>query len=201
MAHIEQQLKVGLEVKKILDECIKTGPWQANLFLKGIKKKLEGLRDQFAAEMGLEYWQNIQPTQSLAKANNETMVYILLYQSQGNDMQKWQDVITSLVRYSVGRPIFKDEADAKAACQLNTRNPNNAYAVVKISADAIIPESVEQARFDRDGRRLIKLREGAIALHNIVYLVHISGQYRLVGNSLVKEPLSYHEAMNEYHRK
>jgi len=87
----------------------------------------------------------------------------------------------------MGRPIYKDEGDAKAATRLSDRNPNNAYVVIKVNSDAILRDSVDQPRVDREGRKLIMLREGAIALHNVVCLVHTTGQYKFVGNFLVKQ--------------
>ncbi len=187
MLHSEQEISVVLEIKKILDEGIKEGPWQANLFLKGIKKKLEELRDQFAEEVGLNQLKNGLEGTLTEQNNHTTDVYISLYQSQGSNIHKWQEVIASLARYSMGRPIYKEEDDVRAATRLSDRNPNNAYVIVKVNADTIVPDSSEQSRYDREGRKLIMLREGAIFLHNIVRLVHTSGEYKLVGNFLVKQ--------------
>ena len=190
MPHSEQEIEVAKEVKKILDNGIQEGPWQANLFLKGIKKKLEELRDQFEVGIGLEQLKQGggHGNDSLAQGlNHTTEIYISLYQSQGSNIQKWQEVIASLVRYSMGRPIYKDEDDVRAATHLTDRNPNNAYVVLKVNNDAILADSLEQPRVDREGRKLIMLKEGAITLHNIVRLVHASGHYKLVGNFLVKQ--------------
>lgn len=186
MFHSEE-IKIALAIKKILDEGIKDGPWHANLFLKGIKKKLEELRDQFESGIGLDQIKS-EKLNYLANIDESAIeVYISLYQSQGNNLHKWQEVLSSLVSYSMGRPIYKDENDVKAATHLTDRNPNNAYVVIKVNSDAILSDSVEQPRFDREGRKLIMLREGAIALHNIVRLVHTTGQYKFVGNFLVKQ--------------
>jgi intracellular multiplication protein IcmQ len=187
MAYSAQEIKVALEVKKILDEGIQCGPWQANLFLQGIKKKLEELRDQFVAHVDLEHYVDQKENFATALNQNVTEVYISLYQSQGVNIHKWQEVIISLVRYSIGRPIYQDEEDVKAATRLTDRNPNNAYVVVRVNSDAILPDSIEQPRVDRAGRKLITLQEGAITLHNIVHLVHATGQYKFVGNFLVKQ--------------
>ena len=152
MPHSEQEIEVAREVKDILDKGIQEGPWQANLYLKGIKKKLEELRDQFEASIGLDQLKREADNgnDSLAQGlNNTTEIYISLYQSQGSNIQKWQEVIASLVRYSMGRPIYKDEEDVRAATHLTDRNPNNAYVVLKVNIDAIMPDTLEQPRVDR----------------------------------------------------
>jgi Dot/Icm secretion system protein IcmQ len=188
MLHSEQELKIALAIKQILDDGIEAGPWQANLFLKGMKKKLEELRDSFVAKVGLDQ-HNAQLASDLLSDNSgeNTEVYIALYQSQGGNLHKWQEVVASLVKYTMGRPIYKNESDVQAAIRLTDRNLNNAYVVVKVRLDAIITDSEEQVRRDREGRQLIRLHETAIQLKNIVRLVHASGQYKLLRNFLVKQ--------------
>lgn len=188
MLQNEQEIQVALEIKKILDEGIAAGPWQANLFLKGIKKKLEELRDNFVIKVGLDQHHKQTANDLLAAESCEnTEVYIALYQSQGGNMSKWQEVVVSLVNYTMGRPIYCNEADVQAAIRLNDRNLNHAYAVVKVHGDAILSDTTDLVRTDREGRKLISLREAAIQLKNIVRLVHATGQYKLVRNFLVKQ--------------
>lgn len=188
MLQTEQEIRVALEIKKILDEGIATGPWQANLFLTGIKKKLEELRDDFVTRVGLDQ-HHAQIANDLLAANSadNTEVYIALYQSQGSNMSKWSEVVVSLVNYTMGRPIYANEADVQAAIRLSDRNLNQAYAVVKVPSDAILSDITDLVRTDREGRKLISLREAAIQLKNIVRLVHATGQYKLVRNFLVKQ--------------
>lgn len=185
MLQNEQEIQVALEIKKILDEEIANGPWQANLFLKGIKKKLEEIRDEFVTHVGIDQDEQMANDRLAANSGETTEVYIALYQSQGSNMSKWQEVVVSLVNYMMGRPIYQNETDVQAAIRLNDRNLNHAYAVVKVASEAIL--SGELTRTDREGRQLISLREAAIQLQNIIRLVHATGEYRLVGNFLVKQ--------------
>jgi intracellular multiplication protein IcmQ len=189
MLQTEQEIQVALEIKKILDEGIAAGPWQANLFLKGIKKKLEELRDGFVTRVGLEQHHEQMANDLLAANSAENIeVYIALYQSQGSNMNKWQEVVVSLVNYTMGRPIYYNEADVRSAIRLNDRNLNHAYAIVKVPNDAILSNTTDDLpRTDREGRKLISLREATIQLKNIVCLVHATGQYKLIRNFLVKQ--------------
>ena len=83
MLQNEQEIQVALEIKKILDEGIASGPWQANLFLKGIKRKLEELRDNFVGKVGLDqHHEQIRNDLLAAESCENTEVYIcLLYTS------------------------------------------------------------------------------------------------------------------------
>ncbi len=188
MLQTEEEIQVALEIKKILDEGIANGPWPANLFLKGIKKKLEEIRDEFVTRVGLDqHHEQIANDLLIANSADNAEVYIALYQSQGNNMNKWQEVVVSLVNYTMGRPIYGNEMDVRAAIRLNDRNLNQAYAVVKVPSDAILSDTADLIRTDREGRKLISLREAAIQLKNIVRLVHATGQYKLIRNFLVKQ--------------
>lgn len=187
MLQTEQEIQVALEIKKILDEGINSGPWQANLFLKGIKKKLEEIRDEFVTRVGIDQHHEQMAKDLAANSGETTEVYIALYQSQGGNMSRWQEVVVSLVNYTMGRPIYDNERDVRAAIRLNDRNLNQAYVVVKVPSDAILSDTAESARTDREGRKLISLREAAIQLKNIVRLVHATGQYKLIRNFLVKQ--------------
>ena len=185
----DQEIKVALEIVKLLDNSIQSGPWEANLFLKGVKKSLEELRKRYVTNLGLDQisnqaLSNAQPTDESALPLIE--VYVLLYQAQGANLHKWLELITALVRSFTGRPIYKTEENANAAAQLNDSNPNHAYLAVKVPVDMLVVEAVDVARVDREGRHLVMLREGALKLHNIQRLVHCTGQYKLVGNFLVK---------------
>lgn len=188
MLQTEQEIQVALEIKKILDEGIASGPWQNNLFLTGIKKKLEEIRNDFVVKVGLDQHHEQMTGDLLAASNaDNTEVYVALYQSQGNNMNKWQEVVTSLVNYTMGRPIYFNEADAQAAIRLNDRNLNHAYAVIKVPSDAILTGANDIPRADREGRKLVSLHESAIQLKNIVRLVHATGHYKLVRNFLIKQ--------------
>lgn len=189
MLHTEQEIQVALEIKKILDEGIANSLWQENLFLTGIKKKLEEIRDNFVIKASLDQHHQQTANDLLnAKGVDSAEVYIALYQSQGSNMNKWQEVVASLVNYTMGRPIYYNETDVRAAIHLNDRNLNHAYVAVKVPSDAILTNTTDVVpRVDREGRKLVSLREATIQLKNIVRLVHATGQYKLVRNFLVKQ--------------
>ncbi len=189
MLYRDQEKEIALAIKKILDEGITQGPWQTNLFLKGIKKKLEEMRNAFVHQVGLDQFNEGQMIQgALVTGKQEKLeLYIALYQSQGSNMNKWQEVVLSLVNYTMGRRIYYNETDVKAAVRLNDRNLNHAYVVVSVSSDAIFEEESDAIRTDREGRQLVSLRSSAIKIKNIIRLVHATGEYKMVRNFLVKQ--------------
>lgn len=186
MAFLDDEKKANLEILKSLDEALEKGPWESSLFLKGIGKKLKDIRDKFKDEMGLEEAKIANLTQSSTEIPL-VEVYVSLYQSEGNNIRKWHSVVATLVGHSVSRPVYKKEQDIVNALKAKDYKVNDAYVVVKIKPEHILLPADDRPTVDREGRELLTLREGAIKLNNIVRFVHISGEYKLIENALVKQ--------------
>jgi len=186
MAFLDDEKKANLEILKSLDEALEKGPWESSLFLKGIGKKLKDIRDKFKEEMGLEE-ANASHLAQLTPEVQLIEVYISLYQSEGNNIRKWHSVVATLVGHSVSRPVYKNEQDIVNALKAKDYKINDAYVVVKVKPEHILLPTTDRPHVDREGRELLTLREGAIKLENIVRFVHISGEYKLIQNALVKQ--------------
>lgn len=190
MSSLDEETQANLEILKALNEAIEKGPWEHSPFFRGIGKKLQDLRNRFIQETGLE---GIDLEQLQVKIIENTRfddhlkVYILLYQSEGINIRKWFNVVTSLVEHSISRPVYKNEEDVKAAIRAKENKQNDAYIEVKVRKQAIYPSNNEKPRLDRDGRELLLLHDGAIQLKNITRFMHISGEYTLCEHSLIKQ--------------
>lgn len=181
---LEQEAEIAQKIIETLNQSIELDIWQRSVFLKSIGQRLRELRDHYQRQLGLDaHKQKDQDKQVDQDAKTEE-VYISLYQSQGINISKWQGVVGSLVHHSVSRPIYKKESDARV--NVSESQINNAYVAVKVKSEDI-GTPMEEARFDKDGRELVWLKEGAIKLENIVCFIHGTGKYRLVGSFLVKQ--------------
>lgn len=188
MASLDEETKTNLEILKSLDEAIQTGPWEHNLFLMGVGKKLRELRERFQQEAGLGGVAEDGTAAQQALGEGEYFdVYISLYQAEGNNIRKWFGVVTSLAGHSVSRPVYKKEEDIQAAIRAKEYKQNDAYIVVKIREKDLLIIPGEKPRLDREGRELLILKENAVKLENIIRFVHLSGEYILSENTLVKQ--------------
>lgn len=189
MASLDDETKANIEILKALNEAIEKGPWEYNLFFRGIGKKLRDARDRFQRELGLE--ELLQAEQSeqqaiVADAAHKN-VYISLYQSEGANLQKWASVVSTLSGHAISRPVYKNEEDIQAAIRAKDYKMNDAYVAVRVSVTHILPPYGDKPPLDRFGRELLVLREDAVQIENILYFVHVSGRYKFNRGVLTKE--------------
>lgn len=187
MALSDEELKANLQILKELDELLADGPWEHNLFFKGIAKKLKDARDRFVDELGLEQ----KTTATLPEENpinsDYQEVYISLYQAEGTNIAKWQTVVNSLAGFNITRPIYKNEQDVKAAIRAKSFQQNDAYIALRVPKDYVLTPFNTSAT-DRNGFELVVLKEGTMKLENITRFVHQSGEYDFRNYSLHKKP-------------
>ncbi len=188
MASLDEETKANIEILKALNEAIEKGPWEHNLFFRGIGKKLRDARDRFQRELGLEQLLSVEPLENAVSETDQQLmeVYISLYQSEGANMQRWASVIGTLVGHSVSRPVYKSEEDIQTAIRAKEYKLNDGYVAVWVKIDSILKPYGDKPPLDRFGRELLVLREDAVQLSNILYFVHQSGRYSLERGVLVK---------------
>ncbi len=187
MALSKDELQASLKILKALDETIATGPWDYNLFFKGIGKQLLEARERFVRELGLEGHKN--GDKGLADEAEAAFieVYVSLYQAEGANISKWQTVVNTLAGYNLTRPVYKNETDVVEAIRSKEFKQNDAYVAVKILKADITQPFTESPPVDRYGHELLVLREGAVRQENISRFVHMSGEYEFRNNTLVKK--------------
>jgi intracellular multiplication protein IcmQ len=182
----DEELKANLVILKELDDLLASGPWERNLFFKGIGKKLKDARDRFVQELGLEKTETTSEIPQELPAADYQDIYISLYQAEGTDLKKWQVVVNSLAGYNVTRPVYRSEEDVKASINTKAFKQNDAYAVIRIRKDDI-KKITDAAPKDRLGHELLVLRENAIKLENILRFVHMNDEYHYKNGILSKK--------------
>lgn len=187
MALSDEELRANLEVLKELDELLADGPWEHNLFFKGIGKKLKDARDHFVAELGLEQKTVATPTEQDQTNSDYQEVYVSLYQAEGANIAKWQTVVNSLAGFNITRPIYKNESDIKNAIRAKSFQQNDAYIAMRVPKDYVLTPFNTPAT-DRNGFELVVLKEGTMKLENITRFVHQSGEYEFRNYGLHKKP-------------
>lgn len=193
MALSDDEVKKCLDILKALDEAIAQGPWENSLFFRGVGKKLCDARERFIADLELEEViraaatpESSTPTQPVLDPKF-TEAYIALYQAEGNNIVKWEGMLSSLAGLSVSRPAYQNEEDIMAMIRGKAYKINDAYVAVRVLKDYILKPTDDTPPVDRFGRALLTLREGAIRGENIVRFMHVSGQYKFVNGKLIKQ--------------
>lgn len=188
MALSKEELETALEIIAAFDDAILKGPWEHNLFFKGIGKSLRELREKFIRDAGLEELFATENKEQIEEKSSEdyTEVYVSLYQAEGANLNKWQIVVNSLAGYNVNRPIYQNEDDIQKAIRNKTFRQNDAYVAVKVRKEDIMPPITDKPPTDRNGYPLLTLREGAIKTENITRFSHMNGDYDFRNGVLTK---------------
>ncbi|CAM4428591.1 MAG: hypothetical protein LEGION0398_MBIBDBAK_00476 [Legionellaceae bacterium] len=184
-------LKGKKELIQILDDVLTEGVWTGSLFLEASGRKIQELRERLIKEFNLEQEvQNIPTNQSMNASTKEKEafpIYIALYQSTGQNIKKWEMLLNSIGNFSSGRPIYKNEEDIKAFIRTKQNSQNEGYVIIYVTSKDIIKFPSGKDLFDRNGKELLLVKEGAIKPENIVQFIHETGQYKWVNGHLIKE--------------
>lgn len=175
MASDEESLR---QLIKILKNLLTEGDWEASLLLKSAHKKIDTLYER-AESLLNEFSQGpiAQTEEDIRKEKQGYIrVFVSLYQSDYNNLNKWQMTLNSIAEYSVSRPIYRNEEDVQEIIR-SKQTFNEAYAAVFIKESDIIPPYAGKNAVDKFGHELLTVRQGAIITENISEFVHLGRHY------------------------
>jgi Dot/Icm secretion system protein IcmQ len=180
-------LKLSKQLVKDLDKLLETGNWEESLFLRTMSKRLNSIRDE-AQELEESLIKSgtapiIEKSPVYQLKEGYIKVYILLYQVDGNNLSIWQNMLKSLTKYSVNRPIYTSEEHVQAVVRSKPDPIRHAYVIVAVKKDEVI--SSETQKLDSQGHNLFILKEKAIDAKNIISFVHANKKiYNFQNNKL-----------------
>lgn len=174
----EGYLKVMHDVIGIIDRVLNAGDWDSSLFLRNTVKPMKLLREQaLEAIEFLNAAEDASLYQPAALEQDAVVIYVSLFQNQGDDLSKWALQLRSLSRYVLGRPIYANEEDVKKLIRVKVSRSSEAYVAVAIDKQFIQGGDVALKRTDRHGSALLNLAPGAIKTSNIREFVHMDKHY------------------------
>ncbi|QRN03144.1 Dot/Icm secretion system protein IcmQ [Legionella sp. MW5194] len=176
---------------KTLNEAIDNGPWEDSNFLRVVGKNLREIRDNFIRQVGLNPEEKLKSAVNALQRNlhnDQQLVFVSLYSSEGQNLQSWERIIANLQRQIISRPIYADEADIVNLIKSKEKKINEAYLAIFINQSDLLLLPPDKTPLDKLGRPLITLKDKAINLDNIVRFVHFSGVYTYLKGRLVKNP-------------
>ena len=162
----------------LADRVLGKGDWEDSLFLRNTVKPLQALREQAQQTVDFIQYGNQQASNDqLALSDEATAIYISLFQSQGDDLQRWEMQLRSLPRYILGRPVYASEEFAQKLVRLKAIKTPEAYAKVAVEKSMLQDDGISLKRTDRHGSELINLIPGAVKTQNILEFVHQGKRY------------------------
>jgi intracellular multiplication protein IcmQ len=178
-------------ILKALDDAIQQGPWGASSFLRVIGKSLLEIREGIAKRVDASAQQQSNRLSSLANQmalrSAQRKVYILLYSFEGSNIKTWERIVANLPRQMISRPVYSQEDDAIAVIKTKENKNNEAYIVIYINENDILPMPTDKLPHDKLGKQLLTLKDKSLKLDNIDCFVHQSGVYHYTQGRLVKD--------------
>ncbi len=169
-----KEREISRKLVKILDKLLSKGDWGSSPLLRTTKKKFQNYKDEAESlaaepEVAEEALVNHRVPEGYRK------VFISLYQSEGRNLQLWQNMLKSLARFSISRPVYDNEDYVQEVIRSKPEPVRHAYAVVVVREDDIIQNG--RVKTDPLGHELIVLRERAVELRNILEFVHANKKH------------------------
>lgn len=185
---VQEQIDILI---KTLNEAIENGPWEDSNFLRVVGKNLREIRDNFIRQVGLNPEEKARSALNALQRNlhnDQQLVFVSLYSSEGQNLQSWERIIANLQRQIISRPIYAEEADIENLIKSKEKKINEAYVAIFINQGDLLILPPDKTPQDKLGRPLITLKDKAINLDNITRFVHLSGVYTYLKGRLVKNP-------------
>jgi len=185
---LEKHADANKKLIALLTQLLETGDWDASLFLQVSARQLKKLRSELEQLLeSVPEAQTITQQKSLGKPVEPGYreVYISLYQTDGKDLAKWQQTLTSLPELSMSRPVYGEEAHAKASIRAKKESSTEGYVTAHVKETDIIAAYAGKAETDRLGHALLTLKEVAVKLNNIVSFTHEGKCYNFIDGKLV----------------
>lgn len=112
-------------------------------------------------------------------SEEDTLVYVYLYNAQGVQFKTWQNLMNPKVfyEYSVNRPVYEKKDYIESLLRSKTNKVQHAYLTIAVNKDKILASTSETK--DAVGNPVIKVKEGSLRYENVVSFSHNGQDYVL----------------------
>jgi hypothetical protein len=140
-------------------------------------------------EEGLAELQQKVEKKSDTITENETLVYVYLYNAQGIVLQTWNKMLIASVlnEYSVNRPIYSDKDHIDAFIRSKPNKVQHAYLTIAVPKQAVTVSASDSSK-DGMGNPLVKVKEGSLQFNRLLAFSHGGHEYAVgASGELVKK--------------
>lgn len=132
-----------------------------------VRDRLNALKSQL--EQNAVKLQEKKKETTLQIAEDEVIVFVYLFNAQGNVLKTWQSMLNPAVfyEYSVNRPIYEKQSSVESYLRSKKNKLQNGYLAVIVKKNDILQTS--DSPKDAIDNPLIKVREGALKFEKLVY--------------------------------
>lgn len=182
----QEYIDLAQQIIAAVDQVLTGCADEDSLFLRNTVKPLKALREQAEALLVqfADHDHQCADSHHAALAQHMTAVYVLLFQTQGDDLSRWSQLLRSLGQYVLGRPVYATEDAVKSVIRARMAGAKEAYVKVAVPTSTT-EDSTLSPRQDRYGNTLLSLPMGAIQSDHILEFVHGKDHYHFIKGQLV----------------
>jgi Dot/Icm secretion system protein IcmQ len=189
MSDDENFIKKTKSIIAVLQDFYNNKNWNASLPLKVLKKRVGAYISQLEHDVeNIESSSNDESKDSNAKnifPAGYIKIYIMLHQSDGENLKSWNTSLLSLTSSVLGRAVYASEHEAIKVLSYKEYKEKEGYAELWVPEDVIINLPAEKSVFDRDGQKILSLKQKAIKVENIKYFSHALGnKYEFINSAI-----------------
>ncbi len=146
-----------------------------------IREKLAALKQKI--EENMQEMESKEAPAQAGLAEDEMLVYVYLFNTQGLSAATWQKLLqpSVLYEYSVNRPIYKELAHIESFIRSRTSKVQHGYLTIAIKKEHLLPAGLD-AQNDAIGNPLCKVKEGAFQFDRVISFRHNEHDYTLKQN-------------------
>lgn len=182
----QQYLELTDAIISAVDHVLNAQDWEDSLFLRNTLKPLKEIREQ-AIALKKEATMTVAEKQIALRTleEDEMLVYISIFQSEGHNLRKWELQLSSLRSHLLGRPVYEKEEDVVKVIRQKLVKISEAFVVVAVKKADIQSFAYQAERVDRFGNPLLTLKDTAVKSENIFEFVHQDQRYFFINHKLV----------------
>ncbi len=170
-----------------VDSVLENKECDDSLFLRNTVKPLKEMRER-ALKLLVELEAQEASAEALLRPKlgpDMVPIYILVFQSQGYDLEKWAQLLRSIGSYVLGRPVYESETDVQKVIHIKMSQEQEGYVKVGVAQMALKASAELPEREDRYGNRLLSLPAGSVSSENILEFVHGKKSYHFIKGELI----------------
>jgi intracellular multiplication protein IcmQ len=175
--------QINDSILESIDKLLAAGDWEGSLFLRNAAKPLKQAREEIIKlQQKMEDGGDLKH-KKITLTDDMQIVFISIYQSEGQDLGKWERQLRSLSNYTQGRPVYVNEEEVVRAIRAKLMPGSEAYIKAVIKKKSIL--TTTRPMKDRLEQPILSLIDGAVEPDNILEFVHMGKRYSFVDGHLI----------------
>lgn len=164
--------------------------------LRVVRNRLQALLKDLEANVNLSLEDETQNNKGSTSAGSKevpiddehAVVFVHLFNAGGERVSRWCGLLTqkAVYEYSVNRPVYARKKHVELFIESKPPEDHHAYVSFKVAKENIIGGlDVTNGNVDAIDQPLLKLKEGAISLNNLIELTYKGQAYEYKAGKLV----------------